>query len=115
MSRRTIKKPKRLQFNEEEEGDRETSPSPSGNERKVKLGDDCNVTVSSHCWETAKGQATASGMTRVLLLGLFPIEVLLKSNLTGGKNKHCVEVPPSIKAVRDQEGDKRAFVNCGIN
>lgn len=43
--------------------------------------------VSAHCWETAKAQSTAKGMAHTLLLGLFSIDVLLKSNLMGGVNK----------------------------
>lgn len=43
--------------------------------------------VSTHCWETAKTQPTAKGMARTLLLGLFSIDVQLKSNLNGGVNK----------------------------
>uniref|UniRef100_A0AAV2KHK3 BED-type domain-containing protein n=1 Tax=Knipowitschia caucasica TaxID=637954 RepID=A0AAV2KHK3_KNICA len=45
------------------------------------------IRVAAHCWETAKAQPTAKGMARTLLLGLFSIDVLLKSNLTGGINK----------------------------
>lgn len=49
---------------------------------KVKIGNDGTVTVSSHCWETAKACTTPNGMARVLLMGLFSVEdVLLKSNL----------------------------------
>ncbi|XP_026116880.1 uncharacterized protein LOC113095739 isoform X1 [Carassius auratus] len=51
---------------------------------KVKLG---ASTVSAHCWATAKAQSTASGMARVLLMGLFSVDDLLKSNLTGGITK----------------------------
>lgn len=43
--------------------------------------------VSAHCWATAKTQSTASGMARVLQMALFSVDVLLKSNLTGGINK----------------------------
>jgi len=53
----------------------------------VALGNDDSTRVSAHCWETAKAQPTAKGMARTLLLGLFSIDVLLKSNLTGGVNK----------------------------
>ncbi|KAL6462548.1 hypothetical protein MHYP_G00289700 [Metynnis hypsauchen] len=54
---------------------------------EVKLGNDGTTSVSPHCWETAKAQPTASGTARVLLMGLFSVDVLLKSNLTGGLNK----------------------------
>ncbi|XP_077063578.1 uncharacterized protein LOC143715715 [Siphateles boraxobius] len=60
-----------------------TSPKPTS----VPLGNDDSTRVSAHCWETAKAQPTAKGMARTLLLGLFSIDVLLKSNLTGGVNK----------------------------
>lgn len=53
----------------------------------MQLGNDESTRVTAHCWETAKAQSTAKGMARTLLLGLFNIEVLLKSNLTGGINK----------------------------
>ncbi|XP_036066002.1 uncharacterized protein LOC112143471 [Oryzias melastigma] len=53
----------------------------------VPLGTDGDVMVSAHCWETARAQPTAKGMARTLLLGLFSVEVLLRSNLTGGVNK----------------------------
>lgn len=53
---------------------------------KVKLGSD-EITISSHCWETAKSQKTANAMARVLLMGLFSVDILIKSNLTGGMNK----------------------------
>lgn len=49
--------------------------------------EDGSVKVSAHCWQMAKEQKTASGMARMLLVSLFSTEVLLKSNLTGGKNK----------------------------
>lgn len=49
----------------------------------MKLRNDGTVTVSSHCWETAKASTTPSGMARVLLMGLFSVDVLLKSNLKG--------------------------------
>nr|XP_046228121.1 uncharacterized protein LOC124050001 [Scatophagus argus] len=62
------------------------SPTPPKS-TTVKLGNDDSTRVSAHCWETAKAQATAKGMARTLLLGLFSVEVLLKSNLTGGLNK----------------------------
>ncbi|KAL7881042.1 hypothetical protein SRHO_G00032960 [Serrasalmus rhombeus] len=54
---------------------------------KEKLGDDGTTSFSPHCWETAEAQPTASGMARVLLMGLFSVDVLLKPNLTGGLNK----------------------------
>lgn len=54
---------------------------------KVKIGNDGTVTVSSHCWETAKACTTPNGMARVLLMGLFSVDVLLKSNLKGGVSK----------------------------
>ncbi|XDV10894.1 hypothetical protein PO909_000005 [Leuciscus waleckii] len=60
-----------------------TSPKPTS----VLLGNDDSTRVSAHCWETTKAQPTAKGMARTLLLGLFSIDVLLKSNLTGGVNK----------------------------
>ncbi|XP_036408042.1 uncharacterized protein LOC118794019 [Megalops cyprinoides] len=63
-----------------------TSPTPP-KPTTVKLGNDDSTRVSAHCWETAKAQPTAKGMARTLLLGLFSIDVLLKSNLTGGVNK----------------------------
>lgn len=53
---------------------------------QVQLGDG-DVKVSKHCWETACAQTTAKGMARTLLQGLFSLEVLLQSNLTGGVNK----------------------------
>ncbi|KAM9314854.1 uncharacterized protein KZ484_024556 [Pholidichthys leucotaenia] len=53
---------------------------------QVKIGND-DVTISSHCWETAKSCTTPNGMVRVLLMGLFDVEVLLKSNLKGGASK----------------------------
>ena len=53
----------------------------------MKIGNDGTVTISSHCWETAKASTTASGMARVLLMGLFDVDVLLKSNLKGGVSK----------------------------
>ncbi|MEQ2178372.1 hypothetical protein GOODEAATRI_013313, partial [Goodea atripinnis] len=59
------------------------SPKPAS----VQLGNDDSTRVSAHCWETAKAQPTAKGMARTLLLGLFSVDVLLKSNLTGGVNK----------------------------
>ncbi|XP_060738433.1 uncharacterized protein LOC132855376 [Tachysurus vachellii] len=60
-----------------------TPPKPTS----VPLGNDDSTRVSAHCWETAKAQPTAKAMARTLLLGLFSIDVLLKSNLTGGVNK----------------------------
>ncbi|KAF4096072.1 hypothetical protein G5714_023675 [Onychostoma macrolepis] len=53
----------------------------------VKIGNDGTVTVSSHCWETAKASTTPNGMARVLLMGLFSVDILLKSNLKGGVSK----------------------------
>ncbi|XP_042630006.1 uncharacterized protein LOC109107999 isoform X1 [Cyprinus carpio] len=63
------------------ESEGESAPIKSS---KVKLG---TTTVSAHCWATAKAQSTASAMARVLLMGLFSVDVLLKSDLTGGINK----------------------------
>ncbi|KAJ7993890.1 hypothetical protein DPEC_G00259390 [Dallia pectoralis] len=54
---------------------------------QVKIGNDGTVTVSSHCWETAKACTTPNGMARVLLMGLFSLDVLLKSNVKGGVSK----------------------------
>ncbi|KAJ8000990.1 hypothetical protein DPEC_G00186170 [Dallia pectoralis] len=54
---------------------------------QVKIGIDGTVTVSSHCWETAKACTTPNGMERVLLMGLFSLDVLLKSNVEGGVSK----------------------------
>ncbi|XP_047244539.1 uncharacterized protein LOC124882285 isoform X1 [Girardinichthys multiradiatus] len=59
------------------------SPKPAS----VQLGNDDSTRVSAHCWETAKAQPTVKGMARTLLLGLFSVDVLQKSNLTGGVNK----------------------------
>ncbi|MEQ2265792.1 hypothetical protein XENORESO_012736, partial [Xenotaenia resolanae] len=53
----------------------------------VQLWDDDSTRVSAHCWETAKAQPTAKRMAHTLLLGLFSVDVVLKSNLTGGVNK----------------------------
>ena len=52
----------------------------------MKIGND-DVTISAHCWETAKSSTTANGMARVLLMGLFDVDILLKSNLKGGVSK----------------------------
>ncbi|GAA6073320.1 uncharacterized protein LOC121188764, partial [Tachysurus ichikawai] len=60
-----------------------TSPKPTS----VPLGNEDSTRVSAHCWETAKAQPTEKGMARTLLLGLFSIDVLLKSNLTGGRSR----------------------------
>ena len=54
---------------------------------KVKIGNAGTVTISSHCWETAKASTTANGMARTLLMGLFDVDVLLKSNVKGGASK----------------------------
>ncbi|MEQ2299954.1 hypothetical protein AMECASPLE_020341 [Ameca splendens] len=59
------------------------SPKPAS----VQLGNDDSTRVSAHCWGTAKAQPAAKGMARTLLLGLFSVDVLLKSNLTGGVHK----------------------------
>ncbi len=55
--------------------------------QKVKIGNDGTVTVLSHCWKTAKASTTPNGMARVLLMGLFSVDILLKSNLKGGVSK----------------------------
>ncbi|KAJ4924987.1 hypothetical protein JOQ06_003934 [Pogonophryne albipinna] len=68
----------------------------------VTLGNDGETTVSAHCWETAKAQSTANGMARTLLMGIFSVDVLLKSNLTGGLNK----VDPTAERRQALDGKK---------
>uniref|UniRef100_A0AAV2JNL6 Uncharacterized protein n=1 Tax=Knipowitschia caucasica TaxID=637954 RepID=A0AAV2JNL6_KNICA len=63
--------------------------------RKMAIKGNDDIRVAAHCWETAKAQPTAKGMARTLLLGLFSIDVLLKSNLTGGINKVSLWIPRS--------------------
>ncbi|XDV21803.1 hypothetical protein PO909_026823 [Leuciscus waleckii] len=71
----------------ESDGPGETSLCTPCRPSQVKIGNDGTVTVSSHCWETAKACTTPNGMARVLLMGLFSVDVLLKSNLKGGVSK----------------------------
>ena len=68
----------------------------------MQLGNGDAAAVSAHCWETAKAQATAKGMARTLLLGLFSIDILLNSNLTGGINK----VDPSAERRQPLDPEK---------
>ncbi|KAK5934059.1 hypothetical protein CgunFtcFv8_014483 [Champsocephalus gunnari] len=80
------------------EGETVTPCKPS----EVTLGNDGETTVSAHCWETAKAQSTANGMARTLLMGIFSVDVLLKSNLTGGLNK----VDPTAERRQALDGKK---------
>ncbi|XP_029941309.1 uncharacterized protein LOC115396247 isoform X2 [Salarias fasciatus] len=91
------------------EGEGETTPcKPS----EVKLGNDGTTTVSAHCWETARAQPTANGMARVLLMGLFSVDVLLKSNLTGGLNK----IDPTAERRQALDGKKlQALLDAVVN
>ncbi|MEQ2250030.1 hypothetical protein ILYODFUR_035736 [Ilyodon furcidens] len=83
------------------------SPKPAS----VQLGNDDSTRVSAHCWETAKAQPTAKGMTRTLLLALFSVDVLLKSNLTGGVNK----VNPSAEQCQPLDPKKlKAFLEAVV-
>ncbi|XP_076130078.1 uncharacterized protein LOC143111709 [Alosa pseudoharengus] len=104
-----------------------SSPQPtSPKSTSVQLGND-DIRVAAHCWETAKAQPTAKGMARTLLLGLFSIEVLLKSNLTGGVNKVDPSAerrqpldPKKLKALLDavtqkHPGVKIADIRTAIN
>nr|XP_020454473.1 uncharacterized protein LOC109959443 isoform X2 [Monopterus albus] len=77
---------------------------------EVKLGNDGDITVSAHCWETAKAQKTANAMARVLLMGLFSVDVLLKSNLTGGINK----IDPTAERRQALDGNKLQALLCKI-
>ncbi|KAJ4922574.1 hypothetical protein JOQ06_016578, partial [Pogonophryne albipinna] len=103
------RKPKRLFGDDDEEQD--IIPSGDGDceipkkvsvYSEVTLGNDGETTVSAHCWETAKAQSTANGMARTLLMGIFSVDVLLKSNLTGGLNK----VDPTAERRQAFDGKK---------
>ncbi|CAJ1076496.1 uncharacterized protein LOC125889180 [Xyrichtys novacula] len=71
----------------ESDGPGEMSPCTPCTPSQVKIGNDGTVTISIHCWETAKACTSANGMAQVLLIGLFDVDVLLKSNLKGGVSK----------------------------
>lgn len=46
-----------------------------------------NVCITADQWDTAADKSTFTQMTSSLLVALFPEEVLLESNLRGGKSK----------------------------
>ncbi|XP_077371295.1 uncharacterized protein LOC144031862 [Festucalex cinctus] len=93
---------------------------------QVKIGKD-DVTISAHCWESARACTTPNGMARVLLMGLFDVEVLLKSNLKGGRSKldpnserRQAFDPRKLQALKDAvvqqfPGAKEADVRKSIN
>ncbi|KAI7801273.1 hypothetical protein IRJ41_002698 [Triplophysa rosa] len=96
----------------------------------VKIGNDGTVTVSSHCWGTVKACTTPNGMARVLLMGLFSVDVLLKSNLKGGVSnldpsaaRRQALDPKKLQALQDavvnqfptaKEADVRKSINSRI-
>ncbi|CAM4501517.1 unnamed protein product [Leuciscus chuanchicus] len=114
----------------ESDGPGETSLCTPCRPSQVKIGNDGTVTVSSHCWETAKACTTPNGMARVLLMGLFSVDVLLKSNLKGGVSKldPCADRlqaldPRKLQALLDavvnqfptaKEADVRKSINSRI-
>ncbi|KAL7390031.1 hypothetical protein ABVT39_024802 [Epinephelus coioides] len=116
--------------NAESDGPGETSLCTPCRPSQVKIGNDGTVTVSSHCWETAKACTSPNGMARVLLMGLFSVDVLLKSNLKGGVSKLDPSAerrqaldPRKIQALQDavvnqfptaKEADVRKSINCRI-
>ncbi|KAM9385818.1 uncharacterized protein KZ484_007388 [Pholidichthys leucotaenia] len=113
----------------ESDGPGETSLCTPCRPSHVKIGND-DVTISSHCWETAKSCTTPNGMARVLLMGLFDVEVLLKSNLKGGVSKLDPNAerrqaldPRKLQALQDavvkqfpraKEADVRKSINSRI-
>lgn len=48
---------------------------------------DSGIFVSETVWHSAQMQTTATAFARVLLMGLFSVDVLVNSNLTGGASK----------------------------
>nr|XP_055059186.1 uncharacterized protein LOC129442896 [Misgurnus anguillicaudatus] len=53
----------------------------------VELGHGTGIKVLRHQWTSALHAPTATSMVRVLLMAAFPLDVLIHSNLKGGKSK----------------------------
>ncbi|XP_077063424.1 uncharacterized protein LOC143715477 isoform X1 [Siphateles boraxobius] len=53
----------------------------------VELAHGTGITILQHQWTSALQAQTATSMVRVLLMAAFPLEVLIQSNLKGGKSK----------------------------
>ncbi|XP_026093248.1 uncharacterized protein LOC113065928 [Carassius auratus] len=53
----------------------------------VELAHGTGIKILKHQWTSALQAQTATSMVRVLLMAAFPLEVLIHSNLKGGKSK----------------------------
>ncbi|XP_073718571.1 uncharacterized protein [Misgurnus anguillicaudatus] len=97
--------------NAESDSPGETSICTPSRPSQVQIGNDGTVTVSSHCWETAKACSTPNGMAMVPLMGLFSVDVLLKSNLKGGVSK----LDPTAdrrQALESRPKETSSFTRC---
>ncbi|KTF74820.1 hypothetical protein cypCar_00046524, partial [Cyprinus carpio] len=63
------------------------APSNASLSAKVELAHGTGIKILKHQWTSALQAQTATSMVRVLLMAAFPLEVLIHSNLKGGKSK----------------------------
>ncbi|XP_072572377.1 uncharacterized protein [Paramormyrops kingsleyae] len=68
-------------------GSPESLPSPSTPVQTEEIVPGPGVYVSRNVWRSACQASSGTSMARILLLGVFDIETLVKSNLRGGESK----------------------------
>ncbi|XP_039503089.1 uncharacterized protein LOC120459729 [Pimephales promelas] len=68
-------------------GSQGSLPSPSNPVQIEEIVPGSGVYVSRNVWRSACQASSGTSMARILLLGVFDIETLIKSNLRGGESK----------------------------